>query len=126
MNLETWLAIQMTKITFKPWEEIVIHETIKRELKDLVRLKTLYFKKGQISEVFLWAEGVVFLRTPMPPSDDVIRDQLKGVIHYSSVEFAKMPKYKSAIMSEGVTVPIVDVSDTPALREVAKELKKQL
>jgi type I site-specific restriction-modification system R (restriction) subunit len=116
----------MTKITFKPWEEIVIHETIKRRLKDLVKLKTLYFKKGQTSEIFLWAEGVVFVRTPMPPSDDVIRDQLKGVIHYSSVEFAKMPKYKRAIMSEGITVPIVDVSDTPALREVAKELKKQL
>ena len=116
----------MTKITFKPWEEIVIHETIKRNLKDLVRLRTLYLKRGQISEFLLWTEGVVFLRTSVPPSDDVIRDQLKGIIHYSSVEFAKMPTYRKAIAFEGITVPIVDVSDTPALREVAKELKKQL
>ncbi|MGD0028274.1 MAG: hypothetical protein ABSC91_04960 [Candidatus Bathyarchaeia archaeon] len=114
----------MTKVTFQPWKEVIVHETIKRDLKDLVKLKTLYFKTGQIAEIFLWAEGVVFVRTPMPPSDDVIRDQLKGVIHYSSVEYAKMPNYRKVIVSEGITVPVVDVSDTPALRAVARELKK--
>jgi hypothetical protein len=114
----------MTKITFKPWEEIVIHETIKRNLKDLVKLKTLYLKRGQVSEFLLWAEGVVFVRTPMPNSEDVIRDQLKGIVHYSSIEFAEMPEYRKTIVSEGITVPIVDVSDTPALREVAKELRR--
>jgi hypothetical protein len=126
MKLETRLAIQMTKITFQPWEEIIVHETTKRDLKDLVKLKTLYFKSGQIAELFLWAEGVVFMRAPMPPTDDVVRDQLKGVIHYSSVEYAKMPKYRKTIVSEGITVPVVDVSDTPALRDLARALKKQL
>lgn len=116
----------MTKITFQPWEEIIVHETTKRDLKDLVKLKTLYFKSGQIAELFLWAEGVVFMRAPMPPTDDVVRDQLKGVIHYSSVEYAKMPKYRKTIVSEGITVPVVDVSDTPALRDLARALKKQL
>lgn len=125
MKLETWLAMQMTKITFQPWAEIIVHETIKRDLKDLVKLKTLYFKTGQITEVFLWAEGVVFVRTPMPPTDDVVRDQLKGVIHYSSVEYAKMPKYRKTIVSGGITVPVVDVSETRALRDVARELKKR-
>ncbi len=120
------MAMQMTKITFQPWAEIIVHETIKRDLKDLVKLKTLYFKTGQITEVFLWAEGVVFVRTPMPPTDDVVRDQLKGVIHYSSVEYAKMPKYRKTIVSGGITVPVVDVSETRALRDVARELKKQL
>jgi len=115
----------MTKITFKPWEEIIVHETIKRKLEDLVKLKTLYFKTGQLAEFLLWAEGVIFVRSPMPPTDDVVRDQLKGIIHYSSVEYALMPQYRSTIVSKGVTVPVVNVNDTPALRDLAKELKKQ-
>lgn len=126
MKLETWLAMQMVKVTFQPWEEIIVHERIKRDLKDLVKLKTLGFKTGQIAEVFLWAEGVVFVRTVMPPTDDVVRDQLKGVIHYSSVEYAKMPKFRKVIVSEGVTIPVVDVSGTSSLRDVARALKKQL
>jgi hypothetical protein len=126
MKLETWLAMQMTRITFQPWEEIIVHETIKRDLRDLVKLKTLYFKTGQIAEIFLWAEGVVFVRTPMPPTDDVVRDQLKGMIHYSSVEYAEMPKYRKTILSGGITVPVVDVRGTPALRDLARELRKRL
>ncbi|MCJ7767289.1 hypothetical protein MUP79_02725, partial [Candidatus Bathyarchaeota archaeon] len=90
------------------------------------KLKTLGFKARQIAEVFLWAEGVVFVRTAMPPTDDVVRDQLKGVIHYSSVEYAKMPKHRKVIVSEGITIPVVDVSDTSTLRDVARALKKQL
>jgi hypothetical protein len=116
----------MTKITFKPWVEIIVHETIKRKLEDLVKLKTLYFKSGQVAEIFLWAEGIIFVRVPMPQSDEVISDQLKGIIHYSSVEYASMPRYRSTIVSKGITIPIVDVSDTPALRDLAKELKKEL
>ena len=40
----------MTKITIKPWEEIVVHETIKRELKELVERRTWYLKGGQLAE----------------------------------------------------------------------------
>ncbi len=114
----------MVKITFKPWEELVVHETIKYELKELIELKTRYLKTGQGSEALLWAEGVVFTRTIMPPTDDVVRDQLKGIIHYSSVEYAMMPKYKKNLVSGGRTVPIIDAGKTPALRDMARELRQ--
>jgi hypothetical protein len=117
----------MTKITIKPWEEIVVHETIKRELKELIERRTWYLKGGQLAESLAWAEGVVFMRVGLPPTEEVIKDQMKGIIHFSSIEFAEMPKYrKTIVVSAGKTVPIVNVSETVALKDLATELKKLL
>jgi len=73
-----------------------------------------------------WTEGVVFSRVVMPPTDDVIREQLKGIIHISSLEWARMPEYRKVIVSEGVRIPIIDVSNTIALRDMIRELKKSV
>jgi hypothetical protein len=117
----------LTKITFKEWEEIVVHETIKSELDKLVEKRTQYLRSGQVAEPLTWAEGVVFSHNLLPLSEDVINQQVKGIIHYSNVEFAKMPKYrKNIVVSGGKSVPIVDVSNTSALRDLALELKKML
>lgn len=114
----------MVKITTKPWQEVVVHEAIKHDLKDLLRNKVLGLRQGQIAEPLMWAAGVLFSRSLMPPTEDVVRDQLKGIIHLSAVEFAIMPKYRRILKSEGVTIPVIDVTSTKALRDLAKQLRK--
>lgn len=115
----------MVKVSFEPWEEIVIHEVIEHKIRDLVRLRILGLREGSLAQPLLWAEGVVFARNVMPPTEDVVKEKLRGVIHFSAVEWATMPIYRSALKSKGVTVPVLNVSKNRALREVAKELKKR-
>ena len=62
----------MTKITIKPWEEIVVHETIKSDLDKLIEKRTQYLRSGQVAEPLVWAEGVVFNHNLLPLSEDVI------------------------------------------------------
>lgn len=115
----------MVKVTFRHWEEVVIHEDIEYDLDDLIKNRIIGLREGSITIPLVWAEGVVISRNVLPPTDDVIREQLKGIVHFSAVEWALMPKYRSTLKSEGITIPIIDASETETLREVAKELRKK-
>ena len=74
-----------------------------------------------------WAEGVLFRHINMPPTEDVIREQLKGKVHWNSVHFALMPEYKDIILITDlkVRIPINNVSNNTILSKVARELRKQ-
>lgn len=115
----------MVKVIFKPWKEIVIHEDIEYKLRDLVKRRVLGLRLGSVTPPLVWTEGVVFGRNAMPPTDDIIKEQLQGVIHFSSVEWAIMPKYRSPLKLGGATVPVIKVSENVSLSAVAKELKKR-
>jgi len=111
-------------VTIKPWQEIIIHEVIQQDINTILKLRGLGVQVRELAQPLMWAEGIVFSRALMPHTDDVIKEQLQGIIHFSSVEFASMPTYKSELKWEGVAIPVIDVSNTVALREVAKEISK--
>lgn len=116
----------LVKVTIKPWQEIVIHEVIQHDIKSLLKLRGLGLQVRELAQPLMWAEGIVFNRAPMPHTSDVIKEQLAGVIHFSSFEFAVMPKYQSELKWEGVSIPVVNVSNTEALREVAKKISQSI
>lgn len=118
---------KMVRVTFKPWEEVIIHESIYYSLADLLKLCSLGLQPGGLAPPLRWAEGIVFRFSNMPPTDEVIREQLDGKIHWNIVEWALMPEYKDVIPIEDINakIPIVNVSATTILREVAKVLKKK-
>jgi len=114
----------MVKVAYAPWEEIVIHEATKYSPDNLVKLQTLGIQAGALGHHLLWAEGVAFVQAPMPPTDDVIKEQLQGRIHWSGVGFAIMPEFKEVIVIKEGRVPVVSVSNNPILRTVATWLKE--
>lgn len=118
----------MVKVTFKPWEEIVIHETIHYSFEDLVKLCTVGVGPGGLAAPLRWAEGVVFRASAMPPTDEVVRENLEGRIHWNSVSWALMPEYSDVIPIREINakIPIINVSATTALCDIAKALKKQV
>jgi len=118
----------MVKVTFKPWDEVIIHESIYYSLPDLVKLCSIGVGPGGLAGALKWAEGVVFRVGGMPPTDEVVREQLEGRIHWSSVEWALLPKYQDVIPIREINanIPIINVSRNIILSEVAKVLKKQI
>ena len=114
----------MVKVSFKPLKEIVIYEAIEHKVRDLVKLRVLGLRQGSLALPLVWAEGVVFSRNVMPLTEDVVKQRMEGIIHFSAVEWALMSKYKSRLRSGGVTIPVINVSSNPSLRDVAIALKK--
>jgi len=64
----------------------------------------------------------------MPPTDDVVKEQLIGKVHWSSVEWSLMPEYKKVIMITDINakIPVVDTTSNAILHEVANSLKGTL
>jgi len=113
------------KVTFKPWEELVIHENIRFSLDELVKHCSIGVQPGGLANPLQWAEGMVFRATLLPLTENVVKEMLAGRIHWSSVEWALMPRYQQAIMIGDINarIPIINVSATTSLCDVAKALK---
>ena len=118
----------MVKVTFKPWDEIIIHEAIQHSIDDLVKLFSVGVPLGGLGQPLLWANGIAFNHAGMPPTEDVIKEQLEGKVHWSSVRFAPMPQYKDSIIIKetNVRIPIIDVSNNPILKTAAEWMSQQL
>jgi len=72
-----------------------------------------------------WANGVIFVRQPLPPTEDIIKEQIQGTIHWSSLHFARMRRYQNEIKrARSVTVPIIDLSDHGIFGAMAEWIKK--
>ena len=117
----------MVKVTFQQWEEVIIHEWVQYTLDELIHTQTIGVQAGGLARPLSWAEGVVFTHMSLPPTEDIVREQLQGKIHWNSVHWALMPEYRNIIVlrEANVRIPIRDVSGNRVLTDVAKELKKR-
>jgi len=113
------------KIIYKPAKEIVILDYFQFSIEKLDQMFARLIQSG-IPISAQWAEGVIFLNLPLfPDTNDLMEHYLKGRIYWSSVSFALMPKYSISIKLSGLEVPVINVSEHPALKETAKWLKEQ-
>jgi hypothetical protein len=119
---------RMVEVVYQPWKKIVVHEKIEYNLDELVRLQSLGVEPGGLAEPLFWADGVVFSRSTMFDTEDVIKEKLEGVVHWSSVEWALMPESKGVIIIKetNVKVPIINVSAHPIYKTVSKWLREQV
>ena len=117
----------MVRITYQPWEEIVVHEAVEYSLAALLEMQTFGVPPGGLGRSLMWANGVAFTYAAMPASDHVVEEQLKGRMHWASVAFAVMPAYESAVLLQemNVRVPVADVSGNPTLYAVARWLRER-
>jgi hypothetical protein len=115
----------MVKISYQPWEEIIIHEVVEYSLAALLEMQSFGVPPGSMGRSLMWANGVAFAYAAMPVNDDVVAEQLKGRMHWASVVFATMPAYESAVLLQemNIRVPVVDVSGNPTLYAVARWLR---
>ncbi|KAG2472447.1 MAG: hypothetical protein NPMRTH4_2010014 [Nitrosopumilales archaeon] len=72
-----------------------------------------------------WADGIAFSPVNFPTTNVVMEEQLKGILHWSSISFAIKDKFENQIVRENATINLVDVSVNEIFRKLAVELKKQ-
>ena len=82
---------------------------------------------GGLGRPLNWVDGVAFRQAPMPPTDEIIKDQLDGKIHWAQLAFAPMPKFQPYILvKEGqIRIPIINLSDNEIFRNVIAWLKER-
>jgi hypothetical protein len=118
------------KIKYEPFEEIVIKEYVRFDKADDLTYAFAQLRALGQPVSLNWAEGVVFIHTILPPTQDQVVDQyLKGRIYFAGISFALMDKYQNSVVYKSpqgeVAVPVINVSSNAILCEVAKWLKEQ-
>ena len=72
-----------------------------------------------------WTNGIVFSPSNFPTTNVTVEEQLKGILHWSSVSFAIKEKFEKQIVIENATINLMDVSVNEIFKELAQKLKKQ-
>ncbi len=114
-------------IKYEPFKEIVIMEQTRFTTPDDMARFTSVIAGGKLAGLY-WAEGVVFLYFPLPPSNTAVAKMLieSGKVYWTFVGYALMPKYEPTIETkEKMIVPVIDISTNGMLRKVTQWLKEQ-
>ncbi len=119
----------ISKITYTPYQELIVHEIIEQStpgvfFEDIVRLALS--GPHQVQPSINWIDGIAFFIAPMQPTEEVVRENLAGKIHYSSVLFTRIeyqPQVAVKIGSQDFTVRLRKAGDNPTLVELAAFLK---
>jgi len=114
-------------IRYEPFREIIIMEQTRFNSPDDIARFTSVIAGGKLAGLY-WAEGVVFLYFPLPPSNTAVARMLieSGKVFWTFVGYALMPKYEPTIETkEKMIVPVIDISANSLLRKVARWLKEQ-
>ncbi len=114
----------MPKITYAPAEELVIHEIIEMGRDDLLRERVT----PQGTMPLYWVNGFLFSFTSLPMTDDVVKDYLKGKLHWIELHFTKMDKYVPILsldeeeFKQRMNIRVIDTSFSKIHQELAKWL----
>jgi hypothetical protein len=114
------------EISIEPWKKLVIHEIIEYDFGDWVKQIAFSTRSsGGGIPTMQWTNGIVFSPSNFPTTNATIEEQLKGILHWSSVSFAIKEKFEHQIVSENATINLVNVSVNEIFKELAQNLKAQ-
>jgi len=114
-------------VKFEPFKEIVVMERNFFSTPDDLARFTSVIAGGKLAGLY-WAEGVVFLYSPLPASTEITAKALleNKRVYWTFVGYSLMPKYQPTIETkEKIIVPVIDTSSNPMFRTVARWLKEQ-
>ena len=117
---------EMVKIVYEPYHTVIIHDIAQYSLNMLIHLHGLGVQSGQLGRPISWANGIAFDQHPMAATEDIIKEQIKGKIHWANLSFAFMPKHQRMIeIPDGkIRIPILNLSGNEIFRDVADWIKQ--
>ncbi|VVB76643.1 Uncharacterised protein [uncultured archaeon] len=102
----------MIKITFSPATELVVHEVVSMTKDDLLLERIT--PAGNMP--LYWCNGVLFSFSSIPMTDEIVKEYMKGKIHWLEVHFTSMERYVPVITFESaeykatMNVRVIDTS----------------
>lgn len=115
----------MVKVLFSPATELVIHEVVEVTKDDLLLERIT--PQGNLP--LYWCGGILFSFSSVPMTEEIVKEYLKGRIHWLEVHFTKMDKYTPVITFESneyrstMNVKIIDTSASELHKEFIKWLR---
>lgn len=118
----------MVKITYSPYEEIVIHEILEQDnamfFEDVVRQALASASHAEPS--VNWIDGIAFIIHQFAPTEDLVKEHLSGRIHYSSVIFSRLDfqaQMQVKIGGQTFSVRLRKADTNPTLVELVRYLR---
>lgn len=109
----------MVEFEYQPWKKIVVHEIVELPLQDFLMKSSLGVESGAIGRHLLWVDGFIVEHITLPDTEDVVREKLQGVVHWSSLSFAVLEKFQEEFKVAGnIRIPVVNLSNNPIFREL--------
>tara|TARA_B100000953_G_scaffold256608_1_gene220786 strand:- start:247 stop:879 length:633 start_codon:yes stop_codon:yes gene_type:complete len=133
------MVLDRVDVNIRRIKELVVHDVIEYDFDDLLQEfideETSKVAAGGSIWVLTWADGVAMLVSMFgSPSQRVIEDQENGKQHFSRVMFAIKEKFEKTIQEADQTrvetgrfpriVNLIDQSEIPLYRDLARELKQ--
>ena len=85
------------------WQEVIIHDIIEldndRFFETVVR--QVLAQGVQVLPSVAWVDGVVIGIGHFPDTEDIVKEKLKGVLHYGTVWFSRMEYQATKSISHG-------------------------
>lgn len=116
----------MVEFVYEPFKKIVVHEIALYDFQTFIYQRTLGVQMGQLGGPINWVDGVAFIHVTMPPTPEVITEQLHGKIHWQQLAFTFMPQYQPFIViPEGnIKIPVVKLSNNLVFKNMVIWLKQ--
>ncbi len=118
----------MTKITYAPVQELIVHEIIHVSKDDLLRERVT----PQGTMPLYWCDGILFSFSSLPMTDEVTSDYMKGKIHWLEVHFAQMETYSPILTlneeeyKTAMNIRVLDTSISNIHTDFVKWLKSSI
>ena len=118
----------MVKVSYAPVQELVVHEIIEVGKDDLLRERVT--PAGTMP--LYWCNGIMFSFSSLPMTDDIVKDYLKGRIHWLEIHFTRQEKYVPVLtLSEEeykatMNIRVIDTSNSLLHRELSDWLRSSL
>ena len=83
----------LVKVSYVPNQEIAVHEIIEEDGPPFFEEIVRQMLSGQvhIQPTVNWIDGIAFVVSPMPATEDIIKENLVGKIHFAAVMFTRTP-----------------------------------
>ncbi len=119
----------MVKITYAPWQEVVVHEVMeldnKRFFEEIIKQLLAGGGAGMVPSVH-WVGGIAFLPVPFPDSEYIDREKEKGNLHFAAVTFTRMeykPEVSVSVGGNAYSVRLQNSEISPIFSDLAGYLK---
>ena len=118
----------MVKVVFQPNTELVVHEVIEEESSKFFEeiIRQMLGSPVHVQPTVNWIDGIAFVISPMPATDEIVKDNLAGRVHFSAVMFTRTPyqaQFSSKIGGQEFSVRLRKAENSPTMVDLAAFLK---